>query len=172
MSGVPEEEFALQDVLQGETLRKARRAFRKTPEVLQSPILFRDDLPDHIIGFTPEHTGSAQFPNESGYAIALNGRVRMDPADIVRVLAEEAMHVARKFKKRPFDYTLPYEQRLHEITAKRGARYLTGRDDLYDMPVIRPRIAPTQPTGNITPLLRRRPPGEIRRGDGEAHRGP
>ncbi|MCW3101084.1 MAG: phage head morphosis protein [Chthonomonadaceae bacterium] len=128
LDGTPAEEHILKDVFQGETLRRAERAFQSVPEVLHSPVVLHENLPDDMIGTIQPNSRSL-----SGWDVVLNGRTIIDPADIGRVISEEAMHIAWKMKGRSFDMIPPYEQRIHEITAKAGATHLAGRDTQYDM---------------------------------------
>jgi hypothetical protein len=135
---VPYDLVLLKDILQGETLRRAKHAFKKYPAVLQSLVMADDHMPNHIGATVIESPLS-----EGGYMIVLNGRVWFDPEDMLSVLSEEATHVAQNLAKRAFNFNLPYNQRPHEITAKQSAQYIAGRPEITHLNF------PVRPLGEV-----------------------
>lgn len=121
MYETPIKRYRLQTVLRGETLARAREYFKDFPEVLNSPIVPRDRLRDKVYGTVLDDDLSP-----SRHQIAINGRVALDPEDLIFVIVEEAVHIAQKLQEMEFDNSVPYEERLHEIQAKAAAQHITG----------------------------------------------
>ena len=71
----------------------------------------------------------------SGYHVLLNAFRREHPDDFAHTLMEEAVHVLQHLQGFPFDYSLPYEQRAHEIDAKRHASQVV-RYERPDFPAV------------------------------------
>lgn len=132
LEGKPAQVYLLTDVLLGEP--HAILAATLPPDILYSPVVLLDNLKDDTAGSIQQNSQSW-----SGWNIAINARVAIDPADLVYILAEEAMHIARKRKGRSFkkDPKRSYEEQIYEQTAKSGAFYVTGRLPQYAMPLLR-----------------------------------
>ena len=114
----------LHNVLQGETLERARYAFRDVPQVLQSPVVMREIPADEIFGtITPDDL------SPSGWQISINGRLFHDAEDMIFLIAEEAEHIAQRLRGMEFDYRPKYNDRLHEKLAKEMAFKITGRPE-------------------------------------------
>jgi len=121
----------LERVLQGETLERARHYFEEFPQILNSPVSLHEYLPDRGLGTVLENDLSP-----SKFEIAINGRLHMDPELITFIIAEEAEHIAQELRGMLFDYSKPYEERVHEILAKEMAFKITGLPDGTHKPII------------------------------------
>ncbi|GEM_PF-4763003 len=94
-------------------------------DILNTPVLLTDTLPndEEIVVL-----GCATFDLDSpNYAeILLNTHYQEDPADLVHTILEEVIHIHQYFRGDLFDNSLPYEQRPHEIEAKRIAEEIAN----------------------------------------------
>ena len=124
MLGKVHGQVSLQRILQGETLERAKRAFEEYPEVLQSLVVLGEHFSNGLLGTIEENSSS-----QSGWIVVINSRILFDPEDLLFLLAEEAMHIWQKLGKQPFDYSLPYNERPHEIAAKAEALKIAGRPE-------------------------------------------
>ena len=118
----PHDYVRLQSIFQGETLERAKSYFEEYPQVLQSLVVLNEYMPNNLHG-----TISEDPTGKSGWAIDINGRLLYDPEELLSLIAEEAVHVMQKLSNQPFDFTLPYDERPHEIEAKKGALAITGQ---------------------------------------------
>jgi hypothetical protein len=121
----------LSEIFQGETLKRAEAHFKDYSQVLQSPVTLNDRLPNTIYGTVLPDENSP-----SGWKIVLNGRLALDPEDVIFIIAEEAVHIAQRLRGMEIDNSLPYEARPHEKEAKLVAHQMTGRTPFARRPML------------------------------------
>lgn len=108
------------DAFRGAALKRLRRLVPST--IQQTQIVVVDWLADShgtpVLGTIESR--------ENILRILLNGSRKEDPADLLHTISEEVCHLIQYQRGDPVDTTLPYEQRPHEIEAKRFAERIVG----------------------------------------------
>lgn len=106
--------------------------------VLDTPVYLRDDPAAEQVMHEEPSTHAWYGPDshpETGErlgtgSIHITSEAPLQDRDFTNLVMEEILHAARDAKMRPDDYyragqPVPYEDQLHEQTAKRGADYYT-----------------------------------------------
>lgn len=101
----------------------------KAFDPLADVLIFSKDLKDDDV-IAQLHYKLGDKDGVDGMAIEVNSTAPINPDQLNIVLAHEAAHGLRILKGRDMSKNLPYDQRVHEVTANKMAGYVTGFMDV------------------------------------------